>query len=259
MQHTDTDSLIIRIGMDSLTVLTNDGQQTTMDMKSGISISANLREAFKTLPLLSKNYERATIMVDAMTLLIPEEEFHDADSDILFSHAFSGHESDVKEHYTMADLHAVALFGFDKDLLTVIHDHFTATTFIPVCAPLWEHFARQTSQSRQRLYGYFHDGKLDIFCFAKNRFKFSNSFSATHAHDTLYYLLNAFSQLGMKADRDEISLIGSTPHKLWICNNLKTYVQRVVDDEADSLDLPLLRRFPAMPIDLAIIHKSRQS
>ena len=261
MQKTDAsknpkESLTIRIGLDSLAILTPEGNLDTLEMKSGISASANLREAFKTHPLLNGQAKHATVLVDATTMLIPEEEFNEEDCSLLFSHAFSGHESDLKGHYAISNLHAVALFAFEKDLQTVINDHFSTSSFIPVCAPLWQYLGQRPVLNRQRLYGYFHDGKLDLFCIAKNRFKFCNTFSATHAHDTLYYLLNAFSQLGLKADRDEISLIGSTPHKLWIANNLQTYVQRIIQEDAESLGLALLQQHPSLPADLAIIHQN---
>ena len=251
--------MVIRIGMDTIAILTPEGEYATVEMKSGVSASANLREAFKTQPLLAKSYPQVVVLLDATTMLVPEEEFNEEDKDIVFSHVFSGHDSNIKGHYELAGLHATALFAFEKDLQTVIHDHFPISTFIPVCAPLWQYIGQRPALTRQHLYGYFHDGKLDLFCFTKNRFKFSNTFSATHPHDTLYYLLNAFSQMGMKAERDEISLIGNTPHKLWIVNNLQTYVQRIIQEDAESLDLSLLQQYPSLPVDLAIMHQNNPS
>ena len=92
------------------------------------------------------------------------------------------------------------------------------------------------------------DGKIDIFCTVGNRFKFCNAFSATHSHDTLYFLLNAFTQLGMKSSRDEVVLLGSVPHQQWIADHLKKYVERIVveplPDSKLPLDLSLLTNLP---------------
>ena len=101
-QMNPTKTLILRIGPDALTFLSSDieGQPfiKTYEMKGGMSVAANLREAFKTLPMLGGTWEKVTVLADVPTMLVPEEEFDAADTDLLFSHAFSGHERDVKLH-----------------------------------------------------------------------------------------------------------------------------------------------------------------
>ena len=93
-------TLTIRIGHDTLAFIStgSDGEPffQSYEMKGGMSAAANLREAFKTLPTLADSWEKATVLADVPTMLVPEEEFDPADSDILFSHTFSGCERDVK-------------------------------------------------------------------------------------------------------------------------------------------------------------------
>ena len=245
--------LHIRIGRSTLIFQsTENGIANTpphvVELRGGVSASANLRTAFKQPPLDGVHFDRCTVLVDSPTMLVPDDDFRPEDAAILFDHCFTGHERDHKCHAAREALHAVALFALDKDLETVVADHASTSLFLPVCLPIWEHFGRQTSSPRQRLHGYFHDGKVDIFCIAGNRFKFCNAFSATHSHDTLYFLLSVFSQLGMKATRDEVVLLGATPHQQWITDNLEKYVERVTvtptTDETLPLDLSLLLNIP---------------
>ena len=44
-------------------------------VKSGISLAANLREAFKECDLLNRGYQRAQVLIDSPVLLIPIQEF----------------------------------------------------------------------------------------------------------------------------------------------------------------------------------------
>ena len=52
-------------------------------VRSGISMAANLREAFKEIDLLRNGWQRAMVMVDSPVLLIPFDEFNDGLKDTL--------------------------------------------------------------------------------------------------------------------------------------------------------------------------------
>ena len=236
--------LLVRIGRGNLVFIAKDATGKTcppliVEMKGGVSASSHLRDAFKSHDLLREPFGSGVVLVDAPTMLIPEESFNAGDADLLFNHSFSGHERDAKCHTPLENLHVVTLFALGKDIQTVIGDHVASCTYLPVGLPVWERYGRQTHATRQRLYGYFHDGKVDIFCTSGNRFKFCNAFSATHSHDTLYFLLNAFTQLGLKSSRDEVVVLGSTPHQQWISDNLAKYVEHVVVEPLPDDTLPL--------------------
>ena len=50
----------------------------TYTVRSGISIAANLREAFRQSQLLSHPTGRAQVMLSAPTMIVPVEEFDEA-------------------------------------------------------------------------------------------------------------------------------------------------------------------------------------
>lgn len=235
-------TLILRIGHDTLSFLSPDnGGESPLflsyEMKGGMSAAANLREAFKMLPALAGEWDKATVLADVPAMLVPEEEFDATDGDILFSHTFSGYEKDVKLHYPIESLRAVALLAVERDVQTAINDHCKEVDYLPVALPLWQFLGQQSDGARLRLYGYFHDGKADIFCFAKQRFRFCNTFSAGHAHDAQFYLLSTFTQLGMKGDRDEVMVMGTTPYLKWVADSLRPFVSRVNIGDATTLQI----------------------
>ena len=88
-----------------------------------------------------------------------------------------------------------------------------------------------------------------MFSFNGSHFKFSNTFEATHAKDVLYYVLNAFTQQGMKASRDEVVVLGSMTNKQWLTQQMAAYVGQVTVPDMQALT-PDASQYPTMPPDL---------
>lgn len=255
MATTDKQTLTIRIGRSTLTFACTEAAGApptttpiTYDMKGGMSVAANLREAFKTLAALHRHWAHAHVLADVQAMAMPESEYHAGDADLLFGHTFSGHERETVMSTHLEALHAVVLFGIGTDLQTVVADHCSEADYQPVTLPVWLHLGRQADGLRATLYGYFHDDKLDVFAFRQQRFRFCNSFSATHPHDALFYLLSAFTQLGMKAERDTLVVLGTAPHAQWVEEQLKDYVKR--SRHLGAADLGIADSH--LPLDMAL-------
>lgn len=248
--------VIIRIGQGVLSVVAlNASSQITdyasVNMKSGVSAAANLREAFKNIDLLKQPYDHADVMLSMPTMLIPADEFHSEDASVLYDHTFNGYDRCIKSSYAIPELHVVAVFSIDKDVKTVMDDHFAESHYVPVCIPVWKHlYSLSYGKPRQKLYGYFHDGEMYVFCFHQNRFKFNNAFHTSQVHDALYFLLYTFSQLGLKGERDAICIIGSVPQKKWLLDRIRTYVGEVSAPDAKDTGLPDQLRWPSIPYDM---------
>lgn len=255
--------LNIRVGEDSLSFSTADlsAKEKVVfepyELNGSISIAANLREAFKTSPLLGRGYQRATVLVDAPVMLVPMDDFAKNDMEMLYDHTFKGHESDIKMSCAVPDLHIMAVFPVGKDLRTVIQDHFTEVRFLSACMPVWKrmNFRSHTGMNR-KLYGYFHNKKLEMMSFAQNHLKFCNTFNAAHAHDALYYLLYVWEQLGYSQEKDELHLVGDIPDSEWLMERLHQFVQRVyVINPTTDLGDAAITQIKGMPYDLMAYYK----
>lgn len=93
-------------------------------VKSGVSMAANLRQAFKESTLLQRGYQKVRVYLDSPILLVPIEEFHEEDIDVLYQHAFNSHNSDAILYRVQPELNAVAVFPINKDLKMVVEDNF---------------------------------------------------------------------------------------------------------------------------------------
>lgn len=221
-------------------------------VKSGISTAANLREAFKTAHLLTQPFTRAQVMVDSQVLMVPIEEFDEQQMEALYLHSFADGEGEAVMQSVLPNLNAVAVFGVNKDLRLVIEDHYADVRFIPMVQPVWSYMhQRSFTGTHRKLYGYFHDKKLDIFCFDKNRFKFTNCFAADQSRDAAYYLLYVWQQLQMDAEKDELYLSGDIPDREWLLEALHRYMRKAfaINPSADFNRAPITQ-VKGMPLDL---------
>ena len=221
-------------------------------VKSGVSMAANLREAFKTADLLADKRHRARVMVDSKVLMVPVEQFQESTVEALYRHSFPRSEQENIVYNVLPDLNAVALFGINKDLQLVINDHFTDVLLIHVMAPIWRHLhQRSFTGHRNKLYGYFHDRQLDIFSFQQHRFKFCNAFDTSRAHDSLYFLLYVWKQLNLQPEYDEMHIVGDIPEKEWLLQELRKYLQKAyaINPTAEFNRAPATQ-IQGMPFDL---------
>ena len=228
-------------------------------VKSGVSIAANLREAFKSNELLQMGFRKALVMLNSPVLFVPVEEYKNEDAELLYKSSFHGHDNDLVLNNVLPDLNTVALFAINKDLKVVIDDHFEDVRYSTICQPVWNYLhIRSYTGVYQKVYGYFHDKKLEIFSFEKNRFKFVNTFDAVHAQDAAYFLLYTWKQLGMDAYKDELHIVGQIPEKEVLVVNLRKYIQKVyVLNPSAEFNRAPITQVRNLPFDLLTLYVKR--
>lgn len=255
--------LTIRAGKNNLSFSVAEGErQVTYEpyaMKSGVSMAANLRQAFKESELLLRGYRKARLFIDTPVLLVPVDEFDEKQKDTFYQYSFEEHESDIIMHRVQPQLNTVALFPLNKDLRTVMEDNFADVRFTPVLQPVWNHLHQRSFVGIQKkLFAYFHDSKLDIFCFDKNRFKFFNSYATTHAKDAIYFILYVWKLLGMDQKKDELHVVGDVPDKDWFIHNTKLYIQKTyLLNPAAEFNRAPLTEIKNIPFDLQALYLSK--
>lgn len=235
--------LIIRAGNGTLNFLLpyEDGRvdYTPYTVRSGVSMAANLRQAFRDAAILQDHGQKVLLSVSTPVMLIPMDEYQEEenyDADLLYNTSFIGHESDEKIRSILPDLNSVSVFGVNKDLKMVVEDHFSDVRIQNVIQPVWTHLYKRSALASQRrkLYAYVHDKSIDIFSFQQRRFRYANRFDATHQHDVLYYLLFVWKQLAFNNEEDELHIVGNIDNREWLLNKLKTYLRRVYNIHPSS-------------------------
>ncbi len=253
--------IIIRIGRNTLSFATL-GRTTDATpsvvyepyiVKAGIAMAVNLRQAFKSDVLSVSEINQADVLLDTPQMLVPIEEYEEHDIKTLFDHAFpAGQEQRLVCYNVLPSLKAVSLFAINKDLNGVLNDQFDHVQLIQAMSPVWSHLhQRSFTGHRNKLYGYFHGKNLDLFSFQQNRFKFCNSFEASHAYDALYFLLYVWKQLHLVNEHDELHIVGDIPEQAWLVKELKRYLQNIyVINPAADFQQASATTIAGMPYDL---------
>ena len=252
-----SDTLVLRIAKSEILMVLPYGERitsaesATFTRKSGMSATANLREAFKKCDLLQQSFSGIQVLADVPTMLVPEDEFQEADSQVLFDHVYKGYEYHLKAHTPLTALHSVAVYAIEKDIMTVIGDHCSRYQILPFSVPVWCYLHRhEQSQNRRKLFAYFHDTHLDVFSFSRNRFAFANSFKVENEHDALYYILYTWSQMKLDNEKDELHMIGDVLNRRWLSERIKQYLRRPFFDSIEPLSCKMTPTCLPMPADV---------
>ena len=258
-----SEKVYIRIGRNSLSFTAFDVDNTACPLrfepyvvKGGISMPANLREAFKRADLMASDshIQQAQVLVDTPSMLVPIEQFDEPLIETLFNHSFPAKDEErrIVLYNVLPTLNAVCIFAVNKDLHKVLNDRYERVQFIQAMTPVWHHLhQRSFTGRRNKLYGCFHEKQLDIFSFQQNRFKFCNSFDTAQAHDALYYLLYVWKQLRLESEHDELHILGDIPEQEWLLQELKRFLQNayLINAQAEFQDAPATK-IKGMPYDL---------
>lgn len=256
----DKRKMIIRIGRNTLSFTMpnlSDNERPYIHepytVKGGISMAANLREAFKTADLMAIDTRRAQVLIDTPSMLVPVEQFEEDSIVTIFNHTFpSGDEQRTILYNVLPNLKSVCLFAINRDLRGVLCDKFDDVVFIQSMTPVWRYLhQRSFTGHRNKLYAYFHERQLDIFCFQQNRFKFCNSFDASKAEDAIFFVAYVWNQLQLSPKFDELHLMGDIPEKNFVVEKLKRYIQKVfvINPQVDFNEHPVTA-IKGVPFDL---------
>ena len=250
--------LVIRVGTGSLSFATTQQERVVYEnypLNNGISLAANLREALQNSELLGSDYQRVLVMIDSPVLMTPTVLFQEDQAEELYRHAITPKEQTVVKYSVLPDLNSVAVFAVNKDMTVVLSDHYKDLRYTPVTAPVWRHLhQRSFTGMHGKLYGYFHDHKLEVFSFAENRFKFSNQFMVNNAADALYYMLSAWKDLGLVPERDELYLAGELPDGEQLTEEARKFVKRVfVINPSGEFNRAAVTQIEGIPYDLVTL------
>ena len=254
--------LTIRFSRNNMAFAVGDPQENGMlvyepyEMNMGISVAANLREAFKVSELLQSGYKRLLAEMDTPVMLMPIDDFGTQDIETLYHHTYHRQGNEEILSSILPDLNAIAVFAINKDLKLVIDDHFKDIRIQPLLQSVWTHIYRHMYAGPWRkLFAYFHEKRMEVFCFQQNRFRFSNSYEVENEHDALYYLLYIWKLTGMDTEKDELCLIGDTPYLNGFIDKAKQHLKlcRLINQEVYFSNSQLAKR-KELPYDMKAIY-----
>lgn len=258
-------SITIRTSANSLSFALRNGERDTdivyepYKMKAGIALAANLRQAFADSPLLAMGHKRAVVLVDTPPMLIPTEEFDEQTAARLYHHVNTRHTADDVVCTEVPELNATAAYAVGRDFQVVLRDHFDDISLLPLMLPVWSRFSSESHDTlHRRLFCYMHDGKIDLTAFRRDRFSFSSSFGVTLAEDAVYFVLNAWKQLGMRQETDILVTAGTMPGRDNMLGELGKFINNITRlDAKDTSGGEATAHGVELPFDLQQLYNKQ--
>lgn len=255
-------SITIRTSANSLSFALRNGESESdivyepYKMKPGIAPAANLRRAFIESPLLAMGHKRAVVLMDTPVVLIPTEEFDEQTAAQLYHHVNTQHEADDVVCAEVPQLNATAAFAVGRDFQVVLRDHFDDISLLPLMLPVWSRFFNESHDAlHRRLFCYMHDSKIDLTAFRRDRFCFSSSTKVTFAEDAVYFVMNAWKQLGMKQESDILVVAGIMPGRDNMLAELGKFIGNITClDNWDSAGGESQAKEVQLPFDLKLLY-----
>lgn len=220
-------SLSIRISTDGLSfcVYTPSASQPyryqTFEVKSVVSMAANLKEALLGIDLLKAQYQRVNVLVSTPQFTtVPTVAFdreHIADT---FNYVFHGTTQPAEEgRFTPADQQHVSynvlrrsgiaiIFGLDRSVYQLLHDDFPRARFYAAASTLIEFFSERSMIGTGRtMYAYIHENEMTVYCFDQGRMLFVNTYPVRGLGDCQYFLLSVWKTLGFDQLDDVLEIV----------------------------------------------------
>lgn len=198
-------------------------------VETSLSLTANLKQAFRELDFLNHTYKRVNIlMADNRFTLVPLELFEDDQSEMIFYYNHTGRENETVKYNILKKNNAVVIFGMDKSTCQFISTQYPEAKFYSHAAPLIEYFsAKSRLGNSKKIYASIRYDAVDTFCYERGRLILANSFECHQTDDQIYYLLYLWKQLNFDQERDELHLTGVFDDKEKLVQELRKYIQQV--------------------------------
>ncbi|MCD8210612.1 MAG: DUF3822 family protein, partial [Prevotella sp.] len=123
----------IRISQSSLWFSFSDLEGTKVEpyeMKTGVAIAANLREAFSKMEIKEEGLSQIDVLIDSPTIIIPADLYNEDEKEELLHNSLLGYQDDAVLQQALPSLNSVMIYPINKDLKKVIEDNFPSSRFI---------------------------------------------------------------------------------------------------------------------------------
>ncbi len=199
------------------------------EIDTSLSLTANLKQAFRELEFLNHEYKRVNILVTGKRFtLVPLELFEDDQTEILFHYNHPYRENETIQYNILKTHNLVVIFGIDRSAYSFLNEQYPHARFYSQVSPLTEYFAvKSRLGNSKKLYASLRSGAIDLYCYEKGHLLLVNSFECKQTEDRVYYLLYVWKQLEFDQERDELHLTGLLTDKEALVKELRKFILQV--------------------------------
>ncbi len=169
--------------------------------------------------------------------------------------AFGNMEGDLG-YCRLEKCNAAIAFEMPKGLKAFLERTYFQPRIVHPLYPLCEHYCGVNAESeiaRMHLHFAPEGDKMDMVAFNKGRLALANSFEFASAADAVFYVLHAWSSLGLDSMSDEIQLTGNRDTRDAVMPKLREYVRYVMPGIFPAAALKLGQDAVKAPLELILL------
>ncbi|NDV81800.1 DUF3822 family protein [Bacteroides sp. 51] len=199
------------------------------DIEAGLSITANIKQAFKELDFLSYTYKQVNVsLVSKRFTLIPLELFAEDQVNTYFYYNFSLKENEVILHDILSKNGTVILYALDRSLYDFLQERYTQIQYYSSITSLAEHFAvKSRLGSDKKMYVYLRKEYMEVYVYERGHLMLLNAYDCKNDSDRAYYLLYAWKQFAMNQLVDELYIMGDGENAGKLIEEMRRFVQHI--------------------------------
>lgn len=199
-------------------------------IETGLSFTANLKQAFKELDFLSYTYKQVNVsLVSKRFTLIPLDLFVEDQVETYFYYNFPPKENEIILYDTLSKTGAAILYAMDKSLYCFLKEQYTdVVQFNSSVTNLAECFAvKSRIGSDKKMYVNLHQGVMELYVYERGHLMLLNSFDCKNEADCAYYLLYTWKQLTMDQQTDELYIVGEDKERDKLIADVQRFIQHI--------------------------------
>ena len=200
-----------------------------IEKKSNEDLLTDLQEFFYVNDFLTASYKKVFVINNTSSFtFVPLNVFDEKRKEDFFQFNLSDNDGKVLiqtiRKPTLVLLHAISSKIFD-----FFNRSFVNPLIIHHLSPMLTYFSERTKLGNaNRLIVNLLDKKLDILYFLPSGdFVFANHFKYNYLNDAVYYIFFVWKQFNLNQLKDFIYVIGNSPQKAELIQQLQKYVQNV--------------------------------
>ena len=199
------------------------------DIEAGLSITANMKQAFKELDFLSYTYKEVNVtLVSKRFTLIPQELFAEDQINAYFYYNFSPRENETILYDILSKNGAVILYAIDKSLHGFLKERYPQIQYHSSMTSPAEHFAvKSRLGSDKKMYVYTRKEYMEVYVYERGHLMLLNIYDCRNEADGAYYLLYAWKQFAMDQLVDELHIMGDGEHTEKLVAEMRRFVQHI--------------------------------
>lgn len=178
---------------------------------------------------LLKEYRKIYVIFssDRFTL-IPAFFAEKEEADIYYDFCFEKRNETIQSNKLVRN-NCYNLFGTDPGISAFLQRTFHTPIFIHHISPLCEYFHNKSRLGNfSKMYIQIQPRFIDILSFNPQGLNFVQTYKYRHTNDVAYYILNAWKQLNLDQQKDELQITGTAQIRKEISDILKKYIVNIV-------------------------------